>query len=380
MRASSRIDTVAVRAGHHVAPDTGAITEPITMSVSFERDADGGHSRGYHYGAAGNPNRSALEHALAALEGGSEALTFASGSAAISAVLRTVLSPGAHVLLPRDVFQGTARLLVRLSEWGVDHDMVDMTSMDALIRAFRPNTALVWTETLSNPLLNVADIGAIASLAHRREAVHVVDNTFATPMFHQPLAFGADFVVHSSTKYLSGHGDVVGGNVILGDAAPHAGRLRELQWIDGAVPSPFDCWLTHRGLKTLPCRMRAHAANAARIAEFLAAHPQVIEVYYPGLAGSPSRTDAAALLGGYGGVVSFRVAGGRQGALRVAGAVELFRHATSLGSVDSLIQHQASAPTHGTGTALPDDLLRLSVGLEHADDLIDDLDQALNPC
>ncbi|MEO3797412.1 PLP-dependent transferase [Nonomuraea sp. B10E15] len=380
MRASTRIDTVAVRAGHDVDPGTGAITEPITMSVSFERDADGSHSRGYHYGAAGNPNRSALERALAALEGGGEALAFSSGSAAISAVLRAVLSPGAHVLLPEDVFQGTARLLKRLSEWGVEHDAVDMTSMETLGRAFKPNTALVWTETLSNPLLKVADIGAIASLAHQRDAVHVVDNTFATPMFHQPLAFGANYVVHSSTKYLSGHGDVVGGSVIFSDSAPLAERLRELQWIDGAVPSPFDCWLTHRGLKTLPCRMRAHAANAVRIAEFLATHPHVIEVYHPGLAGSPSRTDAASLLSGYGGVVSFRVAGGQRRALQVAGAVTLFRRATSLGAVDSLIQHQASSPTHGAGTSLPDDLLRLSVGLEHAEDLIDDLDQALNSC
>jgi cystathionine gamma-synthase len=370
-----RLETQAVHAGTQVDPHSGAVAEPITLSVTFERDPDGGHSRGYHYGKAGNPNRRSLEKAIAALEQGEDSVAYASGSAATAAVLGTV-RPGEHVLIPDDVFQGTVRLLrLSLARWGVQSSAADMTDLPAIGAALRPRTRLIWVETLSNPLLKVTDLSAVAAIAHEHGALCAVDNTFVTLVFQRPLSCGVDYIVHAATKYLSGHADAMGGIVVA--SADRLGQLRTLQWAEGAVPGPFECWLIRRGLKTLPLRMRARAAGAARVAEYLQAHPAVLDVRYPGLGSHPQHELARQILDGFGGIVSFRVRGGRGAATRVAAAVRLFTRATSLGAPESLIQHQASAPTHGTGTALTEDLLRLSVGLEHPDDLIDDLDQAL---
>jgi cystathionine gamma-synthase len=370
-----RLETTAVHAGTAVDPHSGAVLEPITLSVTFERDPDGGHSRGYHYGSAGNPNRRSLEKAVAELEQGEDAVAYATGSAAIAAVLG-VVGPGEHVLIPDDVFQGTARLLrLSLARWGVQSSAVDMTDLPAIRAALRPLTRLIWVETLSNPLLKVTDLSAVAAIAHEHGALCAVDNTFVTPVFQRPLSCGADYVTHAATKFLSGHADAMGGVVVA--SADRLAQLRTLQWVEGAVPGPFECWLIRRGLKTLPLRMRAHAAGAGRVAEYLQAHPAVPAVHYPDLASHPQHKLARQTLGGFGGIVSFQVRGGRAAATRLAARVQLFTRATSLGAPESLIQHQASAPTHGTSTALPEDLLRLSIGLEHPDDLIADLDQAL---
>lgn len=370
-------ETVAVHAGHHIDRSSGAVAMPITMSVTFEQAPDARHDGDYFYASAGNPNRAALETALAALEGGHAAVAFASGHAAIISVLRT-LRPGDHVLVPADVFQGTMRVLTQvLAKWGITHDVVDMTSLEKVRAAFLPNTRLVWTETLSNPLLLVTDIAGIVNLAHSYGAEVAVDNSFVTPVFQRPLEAGADYVVHATTKYLGGHADVMGGAVIVG--APSAGfdDLRLRRWYEGPVPSPFDCWLIHRGLKTLPARMRVHAANAEQVAAFLAGHPAVEQVHYPGLASHPHHALAGRQLSAYGGLVSFQVHGGKEAALKVLSQVRLLIRATSFGCAESLIQHQASSPTHGPGTGLAENLLRISVGLEHPDDLIADLDQAL---
>lgn len=372
-----RQQTLAVRAGHRIDPGSGAVVTPITMSVTFERAPDVRHEGDYHYASAGNPNRAALEAGLAAIEGGHAAVALSSGHAAIASVLRT-LNPGDHVLVPQDVFQGTMRLLTQvLPKWGISHDVVDMTSLDAVRAAFTPDTRLVWTETLSNPLLRVTDIAAVAELAHSHGAALAVDNSFVTPIFQRPLASGADYVVHASTKYFGGHADVMGGAVIAGRPSPAFDDIQIRRWYEGAVPSPFDCWLIHRGLKTLTCRMSTHAASAERIARFLDGHPAVDQVHYPGLESHPQHELAGRQLSGYGGLLSFQVHGGRQAALEVVSRAGLFVRATSFGCPESLIQHQASAPTHGTGTGLAENLLRLSVGLEHPDDLIADLDQAL---
>jgi cystathionine gamma-synthase len=370
-----RLETQAVHAGVEVDPHSGAVVEPITLSVTFERDADGEHPRQYHYGKAGNPNRRTLERALAALEGSEDAVAYASGSAAIAAVLGTV-DPGDHVLIPDDAYQGTTRLLqLSLARWGVQFSAVDMTDLARVRAALRPHTRLLWTEALSNPLMKVTDVASVAALAHEHGAACAVDNTFVTPVFQRPLAMGVDYVVHASTKFLSGHGDVIGGVVAAGSGRLTPLRIR--QWVEGAVPSPFDCWLIRRGLKTLPLRMRAHAGGAAQVAEYLQSHPAVHTVHYPGLPSHPRHELARRMLDGYGGIVSFQLRGGRRCAIEVAARVRLITRATSLGSTESLIQHQASTPTHGPGTPLPEDLLRLSVGLEHPDDLIGDLDQSL---
>lgn len=371
-----RLETRAVHAGTGVDPHTGAVIEPLTLSATFERDADGGHRRGYHYSKAANPNRRSLERAVAALEGGTDAIAYASGSAAILAVLSTV-GQGRHVLIPDDVYQGTVRLLrLSLARWGIRFSTVDMTDLAAVRAALQPDTRLVWTETLANPTLKVTDVARVAAIAHEHGALCAVDNTFVTPVFQRPLAHGVDFVVHATTKYLAGHNDMVGGVVVADPSL--LDRLRTLQWVEGAVPGPFDCWLARRGLKTLAVRVRAHAANAAQMAAYLERHPAVSQVWYPGLASHPQHALAREILDGFGGIVSFRVRGGPDAAKDIAARTRVFTNATSFGAPESLIQHQASAPTHGTGTALAEDLLRLSAGLEHPDDLIADLDQALS--
>jgi cystathionine gamma-synthase len=377
--AGMHLETLAVHGGHTPDGASGAVAQPITLSVTYQRQADGSYPAGHFYSSKGNPNRTALETSFAALEGGTVAVAFASGGAAITSVFRT-LAPGDSVLVPDDVFQGTIRgLRELLPKWGITYHVVDMTDLAAVEAAMRPTTRLIWTETFSNPLLKVTDLAAVSAIAHRHNARCVVDNTFVTPVFQRPLEHGVDAVLHATTKYVGGHGDVLGGMVVARENTPMMQEIREVQLLEGAVPAPFDCWLLHRGLKTLPYRMRGHAANALAIAQALERNPHVSRVYYPGLTSHVGHELAAKQLsGGFGGIVSIQVRGGRAAAEQVAAAVQVFTNATSFGEPESLIQHQATSPTHGTNTGIHDDLLRLSIGLEHPDDLITDLGRALD--
>jgi cystathionine gamma-synthase len=385
--------TRAIHAGQEPDRATGAVVPPIYQVSTYKQDGVGGLRGGWEYSRSGNPTRAALEEALAAVEGGAAGFAFASGLAAEDTLLRAALRPGDHVVLGNDVYGGTYRLVARvLGPWGVQHTPVDMTDVNRVLDAIRPETKVVWVETPSNPLLAVADIAAIAAHARAVGAVLVVDNTFASPALQNPLALGADVVVHSTTKYVGGHSDLVGGALVVADGAQlPAGlegptgttSLRDAlgfhQNASGAVAGPFDAWLALRGLKTLDVRMQRHCANAQRIAEFLVGHPAVTQVYYPGLDGHPGHEVAARQMRGFGGMVSFRT-GSEDTAIALCGATEIFTLAESLGGVESLIEHPGRM-THGSvaGTALevPNDLVRLSVGLEDVDDLVNDLEKAL---
>jgi cystathionine gamma-synthase len=368
-------ETLAVHAGAAPDPVTGAVRPGIHLSTTFERAPDGSFPSGYAYIRDANPNRQALETAMAALEGGAAAVAFASGMAATAAVFQS-LAPGDHVIAPLDAYYGTAKLLRdHFARWGLEASFVDMTDVAAVRAALRPRTRLVWTETPSNPTIAVTDLRAVAEAARAAGALSACDNTWATPFLQRPLDFGLDLAVHSTTKYLSGHSDVMGGVVVARERGPLAERLRALQGTAGAVPSPFDCWLVLRGIRTLPWRMRAHCANAAAVAGFLSRHPRVRRVHYPGLPADPGHAVAAAQMKAAGGMLSFVVEGGRAEAFDVAARVRVFTRATSLGGPESLIEHRASV--EGAQTRAPEGLLRLSIGLEHADDLMADLAQAL---
>jgi cystathionine gamma-synthase len=372
--------TNAIHAGQEPDPTTGAVTVPIHPSSTFAQDGVGGLRGGYEYSRSANPTRTALQECLAALEGGRHAVAFGSGMGASDVVLRATLTPGDHVVIPHDAYGGTFRLVDKvLTGWGITYTPVDLGDVDALRAALTPRTKLVWSETPTNPLLGIADIAVIAEIAHTGGARLVVDNTFASPYLQQPLALGADVVLHSTTKYVGGHSDVVGGAVVTSDDAL-AEQLRFLQNATGQVPGPFDAWLTLRGVKTLAVRMERHSDNAERVAELLVGHPAVASVLYPGLPEHPGHDVAAKQMRRFGGMVSFRVAGGREAALRVCAATKLFTLGESLGGVESLIEHPA-AMTHlsvaGSALEVPDDLVRLSVGIEDVDDLVDDLRQAL---
>jgi cystathionine gamma-synthase len=370
-----RFETLAVHAGHRVDPATGAVVDPIHLSTTFERGADGSYPHGYVYSRNHNPNRNGLETALAALEGGAAAAAFGSGLAAVTAVFQG-LQPGDHVIAPRDIYHGTANVLKHLfAKWRVETTFVDMTRLDEVAAAVRTATRIVWIETPSNPLLQCVDIAAVAELAHRGGARAVADNTFASPALQRPLELGCDMAMHATTKYLGGRSDVLGGATIsrLDDEA--FAEVRTAQLYGGAVPSPFDCWLVMRSLPTLPLRMRAHCANAMKVASFLHEHAAVSIVHYPGLPDNPFHALARRQMADFGGMLSFEVRGGREAAMAVAARVELFTRATSLGGVESLIEHRASI--EGPESRTPPGLLRVSVGLEHADDLVDDLAQAL---
>ncbi len=377
-----KFETLAVHAGREVDPATRAVTPSIVLSTTFERGADGSFGSGtspaggYIYTRNANPNRDALERALAALEGGASAAAFASGNAATSAVLQA-LEPGDHVVASVETYYGTRAVLTgALRRWGLQADFVDMTDAERLAHAMRPNTRLVWVETPSNPRLRITDIAAVARLAHAGGARVVCDNTFATPVLQRPLEHGADLVVHSTTKYIGGHSDVLGGCVVACTDDDFMQRVRAYQVFGGAAPSPFDCWLLLRSIPTLPYRVRAQSEGALRVASFLAAHPQVVDVHYPGLPAHPGHDIATRQMrGGYGGMLSFQVRGGEVEAMAVAARVRVFTRATSLGGVESLIEHRASV--EGPNTLTPRNLLRVSVGLEHPDDLIADLEQAL---
>ena len=373
-----RFETLAVHAGHGVDAATGAVAEPIHLSTTFERGADGSYPRGYLYSRNHNPNRNGLESALAALEGGAAGAAFGSGLAAVTAIFQG-LQPGDHVVAPRDIYHGTANVLKHLfAKWGVAASFVDMTRLDEVAGAMQGATRIVWIETPSNPLLQCVDIAEVAAIAHRGGARAVADNTFASPALQRPLELGCDLVMHATTKYLGGRSDVLGGAVVSRADDDAFAQVRTAQLYGGAVPSPFDCWLVMRSLPTLPYRMRAHCSNAMKVATFLAAHPKISAVHYPGLPDSPFHDVARRQMADFGGMLSFEVAGGRDPAMTVAANVALFTRATSLGGVESLIEHRASI--EGPDSRTPQGLLRASIGLEHADDLIDDLAQALDRC
>jgi cystathionine gamma-synthase len=372
--------TNAIHAGQAPDPTTGAVIVPIHATSTFAQDGVGGLRAGYEYSRSANPTRTALQECLAALEGGRHALAFGSGLGASDVLLRVLLRPGDHIVLPHDAYGGSFRLVDKiLVPWGVEYTAVDLADLDALRAALRPSTRVVWCETPTNPLLGIADIAAVSGLTRAAHAVLVVDNTFASPYLQSPLALGADVVLHSTTKYVGGHSDVVGGALVTSDDAL-AEQLTFAQNAVGSVPGPFDAWLTLRGVKTLAVRMERHSDNAERIVEVLTRHPAVERVLYPGLPEHPGHEVAAKQMRRFGGMVSFLVAGGREAALRVCAATELFTLAESLGGVESLIEHPA-AMTHasvaGSALEVPDALVRLSVGIEDVEDLADDLRTAL---
>lgn len=369
-------ETESIHSGRSIDPATGALTPPIHLSTTFERDSDGSYPKGYIYGRSGNPNRDALETALTTLEKGSETATFASGSAATFSLLQA-LGPADHVIAPQSVYYGVQQMLSNIfAPWGLSYSLVDTTDLAAVAEALRPNTRLVLIETPSNPQLAVTDIQAVADLAHQANAYLACDNTVASPVLQTPLTHGADFVIHATTKYLAGHGDVIGGAVVTREPNPLFEQLRVVQTIGGVVPSPFDCWLTLRGLQTLPLRVRAQAQAAQSIATWLSQHPAIEQVLYPGLPEHPGHNVAQKQMQGYGGLLSFLVKGDRDTAMAVAAKTNLIARATSFGSPHSAIEHRASIEK---GTQTAPNLLRLSIGLEHVDDLIADLDQALKP-
>ena len=377
----SGFDTRAVHAGQAFDPTTGAVIPPVHFSSTYAQDGIGGLRGGYEYGRSANPTRSALEEQLAALEGGTHALSFASGLAAEDALLRAALRPGDEVLLGDDVYGGTYRLISRvLGAWGVGVRVVDMRDLDGVAAALAARPArILWVETPSNPLLKISDIGELARVGHEAGALVVVDNTFASPALQQPLALGADVVVHSTTKYLGGHSDVVGGALVLDDDAL-AEQVRFVQFAVGAVSGPMDAWLTTRGIKTLGVRMQRHSENASAIADALAGHDRVAAVHYPGLETHPGHEIAARQMRRFGGIVSLELADAAS-ARRFAESTRLFTLAESLGGVESLVNYpdaMTHASVRGTELAVPANLVRLSVGIEDADDLIADLDEALS--
>jgi cystathionine gamma-synthase len=374
-------ETLAIHAGQEADPATGAVITPIFATSTYLQDGVGRPRQGYEYSRTQNPTRTALEECLAALEHGTRGLAFASGMAAEDTVLRALCRPGDHVVIPDDAYGGTYRLLAKVCEpWGLAHTPVHVADVEAVRAATssRP-TSIVWVETPTNPLLAIADITALAQVAHENDALLVVDNTFASPYLQQPLALGADVVVHSTTKYAGGHSDVVGGALVVND--PELGeRLAYHQNAMGAVSGPFDAWLVLRGLKTLAVRMERHCDNAERVAGFLAEHPTVRQVLYPGRPDHPGHEVAAKQMRRYGGIVSFRMAGGAEAAVEVCERTKLFALAESLGGIESLIEHPGQmthASAVGSPLEVPDDLVRLSVGIETVDDLLDDLAQAL---
>lgn len=380
-RRDESFETLAIHAGQPADPATGAVVPPIYQVSTYKQDGVGGLRGGFEYSRSANPTRTALEQNLAALEGGRNAFAFASGMAAEDCLLRTLLLPGDHVVIPDDAYGGTFRLFSRVVErWGVEWSVADTGDPGAVRAAIRERTKAVWVETPSNPLLGISDIAALAEVAHSAGAQLVVDNTFASPYLQQPIAHGADVVVHSTTKYMGGHSDVVGGALVVNDAEL-AGEIAFHQNAMGAVAGPFDAWLVLRGAKTLSVRMERHSANASRVADMLAAHPDVTHVYYPGLAGHPGHEIAAKQMRAFGGMVSFRVSGGEEAATRVCDRTRLFTLGESLGGVESLIEHpgrMTHASAAGSQLEVPGDLVRLSVGIESVDDLLTDLRQALD--
>jgi cystathionine gamma-synthase len=372
--------TRAIHAGYRPDPATGAVNTPIYASSTFAQDGVGGLRGGFEYARTGNPTRAALEAVLAAVEEGRFGRAFSSGMSASDCALRAVLRPGDHIVIPDDAYGGTFRLIDKVfREWGVDHTPVHLSDLEAVRSAITATTRMIWVETPTNPLLSIADIAAIAEIGRGVGAMVLVDNTFASPALQQPLTLGADIVLHSTTKYIGGHSDVVGGALIT-DSEELDAKFAFLQNGAGAVPGPFDAYLTMRGLKTLELRMRRHCDNAAQVAAFLAGHPAVSQVLYPGLAEHPGHEVAARQMRGFGGMVSVRMRGGAEAAHKLCSRTEIFILAESLGGVESLIEHPGAmthASTAGSQLEVPDDLVRLSVGIEDPADLLSDLREAL---
>ena len=377
----SGFETRAIHAGYEPDALTGAVIPPIYATSTYKQDGVGGMRGGYEYSRSANPTRTALEGALAAVEEGERGFAFASGLAAEDTLIRSLTGPGDHAVIPDDAYGGTFRLFDKVARvWGLDHSPAAVSDVDAMRAAIVPGrTKLVWVETPTNPMLNIGDIEALAAVAHDAGALLVVDNTFASPYLQQPLTLGADVVVHSTTKYVGGHSDVVGGALVVRDLEV-ADKIAFHQYSMGAVAGPFDAFLTHRGLKTLGVRMDRHCDNAERVVEFLSSHAKVAEVIYPGLETHPGHAVAAKQMKRFGGIISFRVTGGEQHALDVCARAEVFTLGESLGGVESLIEHpgrMTHASVAGTDLEVPADLIRLSVGIETADDLLADLDRAL---
>ncbi|MFJ8649826.1 cystathionine gamma-synthase [Streptomyces sp. NPDC093546] len=373
-------ETRAIHAGNTADPLTGAVVPPIYQVSTYKQDGVGGLRGGYEYSRSANPTRTALEENLAALEGGRRGLAFASGLAAEDCLLRALLAPGDHVVIPNDAYGGTFRLFAKVvARWGVEWSVADTSDPAAVRDAITDRTKAIWVETPSNPLLGITDIAALADIARTAGVKLVVDNTFASPYLQQPLALGADVVVHSLTKYMGGHSDVVGGALVTADETLGE-ELAYHQNAMGAVAGPFDSWIVLRGIKTLAVRMDRHSANAARVAEMLTRHPKVTQVLYPGLPEHPGHEVAAKQMRDFGGMISFRVAGGEEAAVEVCNRAKLFTLGESLGGVESLIEHpgrMTHASVAGSLLEVPGDLVRLSVGIENADDLLADLRQAL---
>ncbi|MFD7240519.1 cystathionine gamma-synthase [Streptomyces massasporeus] len=377
---SQHFETLAIHAGNTADPLTGAVVPPIYQVSTYKQDGVGGLRGGYEYSRSANPTRTALEENLAALEGGRRGLAFASGLAAEDCLLRTLLTPGDHVVIPNDAYGGTFRLFAKVvARWGVEWSVADTSDPASVRAALTPKTKVVWVETPSNPLLGITDIAAVAQVARDAGARLVVDNTFATPYLQQPLSLGADVVVHSLTKYMGGHSDVVGGALVTADA----GLGEELAFHQnamGAVAGPFDSWLVLRGTKTLSVRMDRHSENAVKVADMLTRHARVTSVLYPGLPEHPGHEVAAKQMKSFGGMISFRVAGGEEAAVEVCNRAKIFTLGESLGGVESLIEHpgrMTHASVAGSALEVPADLVRLSVGIENAEDLLEDLQQAL---
>jgi cystathionine gamma-synthase len=370
-----KFETRAVHAGGRPDPATGAVAPPIHLSTTFEHGPAAETPLGYIYIRDGNPTQTRLEDALAAIEDGAAALVFGSGMGAAAAFLQS-LPAGAHVVYPNDVYYGVRALAQEfLPRWGMEATAVDMADLDGVRAAMRPSTRLIWAETPSNPLMQVCDLAALAAIARERGALLAVDGTFATPALQRPLELGADVVHHSTTKYLGGHSDVQGGALVFRRSGELLEKASHVRKITGGVASPFNSWLILRGLRSLSCRVERQSGNALAVARFLEAHPRVEAVHYPGLASHPGHAIAARQMSAFGGMLSFRVRGGRDAALRAASRLKVFVNATSLGGTESLIEHRASS--EGPTSPTPENLLRVSVGLEHADDLVEDLAQAL---
>ena len=367
-------ETIAIHAGNHVDASSKAVIQPIVLSTTFERAEDGTFPGGHIYSRSSNPNRALLENVIAKLEGGADAAAFSSGNAAGMSVFQS-LAPGTHIIAPDDMYHGLRNQLKILFAGILKFDFIDVNDIDAVNRHLMPGTGLIWLETPSNPLLKVTDIKKIVALAHKHSIKVAVDNTFATPICQLPISLGADLVMHSSTKYFGGHSDLMGGMLVTAQKDDWWQKIRDVQGYGGAIPSPMDCYMLARSIKTLPYRVRGHVHNAQLLAEYLEKHPKIEQVMYPGLPSHPQHQIAKEQMLGFGGMLSFTVKGGEAEARRVINGLKLFTRATSLGGVESLIEHRATV--EGPDTKTPFNLLRVSVGLEHIDDLIEDLEVAL---
>lgn len=370
-----KIETIAIHAGNQIDDHSKAAIQPITLSTTFQRAEDGTYPQGFIYTRMNNPNRRSLENVIAKLEHGLDACAFSSGNAAAGALFQS-LGSGAHIIAPDDMYHGLRTQIIQVFDGIIEADFVDMSDLKAVEKLIRPETRLIWIETPSNPLLKVCDIAALVELAATKNIKVACDNTFSTPVFQQPLSLGCDFVMHSTTKYLSGHSDVLGGVLVTRALDAAWDKIRAIQVLGGAVPSPFDCYMTVRGIKTLPYRMRGHNENAALLADFLEKSPYVEKVFYPGLESHPGHEIAKRQMISFGGMLSFLVKGGAAEAIKVLNNLRIFTQATSLGGVESLVEHRASV--EGPATLTPQNLIRVSVGIENITDLIEDLENALN--